>query len=230
MATTVSIVQILDFLQDGFVSGLAPNILRWQVAALSSILTCGSSDTISQDPLIRNFLRDATNLRPPVIHRFPTWDFNKVLTALTKTPFEPLREVNLRFFSFKVSFLVAITSACQISELTSLSVRPDLCIFHTDRVVLWLNPTFILKVNSIFHRSQELVHPNFYPSPWHRLEKIWHTLDVRRALKIYIARTSSFRPSLSHSNRPPWVPELQLPPLGGGSEPQLPLLMRLMPY
>lgn len=56
-----------------------------------------------------------------------------------------------------------------------------------------MDPAFIPKINSTFHRSQELVLPNFCPQ--HHLEKIWHTLDVRRALKIYLSRTSSFRRS-----------------------------------
>lgn len=56
-----------------------------------------------------------------------------------------------------------------------------------------MDPAFIPKINSTFHRSQELILPNFCPAPRHHLEKIWHTLDVRWALKIYLSRTSSFR-------------------------------------
>lgn len=69
----------------------------------------------------------------------------------------------------------------------------DLCIFHTDRVVLRLDPAFIPKINSPLHRTQELVLPNFCPRPSHEREHLWHTLDVRRALKIYISRTRPFR-------------------------------------
>ncbi|XP_060545984.1 uncharacterized protein LOC132711324 [Pantherophis guttatus] len=194
-ASSVSVVQIVDFLQEGFASGLSPNTLHRQVAALSSVLAFGPETSLSKEPLIRAFLRGATNLRPPVVHRFPTWDLNKVLTSLTKPPFEPLRDVNLKFLSFKVSFLVAITSTRHISELTSLSIRSDFCVFHKDRVVLRLEPAFIPKVNSTFHRAQELILPDFCPSPRHHLEKVWHTLDVHRALKIYISCTSSFRRS-----------------------------------
>lgn len=132
-----------------------------------------------------------------MLHRYPTWDLSKLLSALTRPPFEPLREVGLRYLSYKVSFLVAITLARRISELAALSTRPDLCIFHTDQVVLRLDLSFIPKVNSTFHRAQELVLPNFCPSPSHRLKWTWHTLDVRRALRIYLKRTASFRQSES---------------------------------
>lgn len=91
-------------------AGLAPNTIRRQVAAISSVLTCGSS-TVSRQPVTHHFLRGASNLRPPTVHRFPTWDLNKVLSTLTVSPFEPLRLMSLRFLSFKTAFLVAITSA-----------------------------------------------------------------------------------------------------------------------
>ncbi|XP_034260085.1 uncharacterized protein LOC132709420 [Pantherophis guttatus] len=190
---SASILEVLRFLLEGFDAGLSPNTLRRQAAAISTVLTCGSSSSISRHPVIQQFLRGAANLRPPPVHRFPTWDLNKVLSALTTSSFEPLRHVSLHFLSFKVSFLVANTSARRISELAALSSRRDLCIFHHNRVVLRLDPAFIPKINSPFHRAQELVLPNFCPSPQHHLERSWHTLDVRRALKIYLRRTSSFR-------------------------------------
>lgn len=190
---SASVIHVLRFLQEGFNLGLAPNTLRRQVAALSSVLAYGSTVSISKHPVIQQFLRGASNLRPPTVHQFPSWDLNKVLTALKASPFEPLRMVSLRFLSFKVMFLVAITSARCISELAALSTRADLCIFYQDRVVLRLDLAFIPKVNSLFHRAQEIVLLNFCPSPVHRLERSWHTLDVRRTLKIYLTCTASLR-------------------------------------
>ncbi|XP_034257215.1 uncharacterized protein LOC117661313 [Pantherophis guttatus] len=191
--TSPSVEHVIGFLQEGFDSGLAPSTLRRQVAALASISACASLTTVTKDPLIRQFLRGASNLSPPVIHRFPTWDLSKVLSSLTQSPFEPLRTTSLKFLSFKVSFLVAITSARRISELAALSIRQDLCVFHHDKVVLRLDPTFLPKVNSVYHRSQEVALPNFCPRPSHRLEEQWHKLDVRRALRIYLSRSASFR-------------------------------------
>ncbi|XP_032076961.1 uncharacterized protein LOC116511202 [Thamnophis elegans] len=45
----------------------------------------------------------------------------------------------------EVAFLVAITSTRRISELQALSTREDLCVFHQDRVMLRLAPSFIPK-------------------------------------------------------------------------------------
>lgn len=93
---------------------------------------------------------------------------------MTEPSFEPLRQVSLCLLSFKVLFLIAITSARRISELAALSIRGDLCIFHSDKIVLRLDPTFLPKVNSTFHRAQELVLPNFCPQPSHR----WNALGT----------------------------------------------------
>lgn len=188
---SASLLHVLRFLQEVFDLGLAPNTLCRQVAAISSVLGYGSVASISRHPVIQLFLRGASNLHPPTVHCFPSWDLNKVLTALMAPPFEPLRLVSLWFLSFKVAFLVAITSARRISELAALFTRVDLCVFRQDRVILRLDPAFMLKVNSLFHRAQEIVLPNFCPSPVHRLERSWHTLDVRRALKIYLQHTVS---------------------------------------
>lgn len=108
-------VHVLDFLQDSLDDDLAPNTLRQQVAALSSVQTCGSRESLSHHPVVRQFLRVASNLRPLMVHQFPTWNLNKVLIALTQSPFEPLQEVSLRFLLYKVTFLVAFTSTRRIS-------------------------------------------------------------------------------------------------------------------
>lgn len=144
-------------------------------------------------PLLREFLHGAKNLRPPTVHRYPTWNLSLVLQALMSPPFEPLRSIPLKYLSFKIAFLLAITSARRVSELTALSIRKDLCVFHANTVVFHLDPAFLPKVNSYFHRSQELILPDFCLSPKHQREKDWHTLDVRRALRRYIRRTKPFR-------------------------------------
>lgn len=87
-----------------------------------------------------------------------------MLQTLTFPPFEPLGSVPLKFLTFKVTFLLAITSARRVSELMALAVRKDLCTFHADRMVLRLDPSFIPKVSSWFHRAQELVLPDFCPN------------------------------------------------------------------
>lgn len=193
-----------------------PNTIRQQVAALSFVLTCGLFSSLSQHPTIRRFLKGATNLCPPVMHMCPTWDLSIVLDSLIGPPYEPLRTTSLRLLSCKVTFLVVNTSARRISEIAALSVRSDLCVFHADRVVLRLDPSFIPNINTTFHQMQELILPNFCPRPAHPLERCWHSLDVCRALRIYLKRTKDLNPCLFFLHQFLWVPELPHPPLAGG--------------
>ncbi|XP_013920590.1 PREDICTED: uncharacterized protein LOC106547849 [Thamnophis sirtalis] len=132
------ILQVLDFLQVGLDRGLAPNKIRRQILAISSVLLCDRSQTLTHHLMVRRFFKGASNLKPHTVHRYPSWDLHKVLDALTGSPFEPLRTVSLKFLTLKVAFLVAITSARRICELQALSAREDFCVFHQDRVVLSL--------------------------------------------------------------------------------------------
>lgn len=160
-------------------------------------------------------------MKPPVVHRYPTWDLAKVLQALTEDPFEPL---SWRFLTCKAAFLIALMSARWILELVALLVMQDRCIVHPERVVLHLDPS-IPKVDSWFRRAQELILPDFCPEPKHTLEKKWHTLDKRRAFHIYIKRphpSGDWRPYLSPSSPLPWAARSYQPPWDGGLGPVSP--------
>lgn len=159
------------------------------------ILSPRNRAPMSHHPSIHRFLCRVRNLRPPVVHRYPTWDLPQVLQAFTEPPFEPLRTLSLRYLTLKAAFLVAITSTRHISEFAVLSIWPDLCVIHMDRVVLQFDPSFVPKINSHFDWTQEVILPNFCTRSAHTLEHKWHTLDVHRALKIYISWTAPSRRS-----------------------------------
>ncbi|XP_070583499.1 uncharacterized protein [Erythrolamprus reginae] len=188
-----SVITVLEFLQAGIERGLALNTLKRHVAALSTMIQVAEVRSLAYHPWVKDFMRGASNQHSPPVRRFPSWDLTLVLRALTKPPFEPLRSIPLQLLSIKTAFLVAITSARRVSELSALSVRPDLCIFYPDRVVLRLDPSFIPKVNTEFHRKQELILPDFCTHGSHPSELRWHKIDVRRAVKIYIRWTETFR-------------------------------------
>ncbi|XP_039176188.1 uncharacterized protein LOC120297529 [Crotalus tigris] len=176
---------------DGLDKGLSTNTIHRQVAALAMVITCGNDVPLAHHPMVRSFLKGANNARPPTVHRYPSWDLHQVLQALVSSLFEPIDTCLFKQLSMKVAFLVAVTSAKRISELHALSVRKDLCIFHNDRVTLRLDPSFVPKVNSLYHRSQEIILPDFCPNPSNDIEMQWNKLDVHRALHCYIQRTSS---------------------------------------
>ncbi|XP_053121856.1 uncharacterized protein LOC128331889 [Hemicordylus capensis] len=190
---SASIKHLLQFLQDGLDKGLKPNTLKRQAALLLGLISGRPQESLSSYPHLRRFLRGATLLSPPVIHRFPSWDLHLVLSALQHPPFEPISSIPLETLSEKLAFLVAITSARRISELRSLSVDKAFCVFQKEAVRLIPDPFVCTKVPSIFHQSQDIFLPSFCPRPVHEREKLWHKLDVRRCLKTYIKRTASLR-------------------------------------
>lgn len=124
---------------------------------------------------------------------FPTWKLHTILNALTRSPFKPLCEVGLKWLRMKTIFLMAITLTRRISKLGALSHRPDLCIFHKDKVVPHTDPSFTPKVSSRFHRSQEICLPSFCPSPKTSSGEKWYILDMHRSLKAFPLRTETFR-------------------------------------
>lgn len=119
----------------------------------------------------------------------PSWDLPLVLRSLTRHPFEPMAMCNLRLLSWRTAFLGAITSARRVSELAGLRRSSPYLVFLPYSIRLRLDIKFLPKVNSDFHVSSDIILPDFYPSPVSLEEKIYHTLDVKRALLFYTHRT-----------------------------------------
>ena len=188
-----TLADVLEFLQEGLKQGLRPATLKRQSAALATVIQSLEGFPLTKHPLVIRFLKGATALAPPQIHRFPSWNLNLVLQSLTTTPFEPVKNIPLRMLTMKTLFLVAITSARRVSELGALSTRKDLCVFHKDKVVLGTDPAFQPKRDSPFHLSQEICLPTFFPRATSDRERCWHKLDVRWSLRVYLKRTQSLR-------------------------------------
>ncbi|XP_073437645.1 uncharacterized protein [Dendrobates tinctorius] len=186
-----SIPSICGFLQSGLDAGLSLSTLKGQVSALAILF---QKDQASL-PQVKTFLQGVAHVAPPHHSPIDPWDLNLVLGALQKAPFEPIQDIPLSLLSWKVAFLIAITSIRRVSELAALSCRSPYLILHQDKVVLRPVPSFLPKVVSPFHINEDIVLPSFCPAPAHPLEKSLHKLDVVRALRVYLARTASFRQS-----------------------------------
>ncbi|CAJ0950310.1 unnamed protein product [Ranitomeya imitator] len=184
-----SLPSLLAFLQAGLDSGLALSSLKGQVSALSILF----QKTLASRPQVKTFFQGVAHAVPPYRAPVEAWDLNLVLDVLKVSPFEPLREIPLSVLSWKVAFLVAITSIRRVSELAALSCRPPFLVIHQDKVVFRTPPSFLPKVVSTFHLNEDIVLPSFCPAPTHPLERSLNKLDLVRAVRIYLDRTSSFR-------------------------------------
>ncbi|XP_077133659.1 uncharacterized protein LOC143788135 [Ranitomeya variabilis] len=169
-----SIPHILEFLQSGVDLGLALSSLKGQISALSVLFQRRIANRLQ----VRTFIQGVSHMVPPYKMPLEPWDLNLVLCALQEPPFEPLKEVSLLFLSWKIAFLVAVTSIRRVSELAALSCKPPFLVFHQDKVVLRTCPTFLPKVVSSFHLNEEIVLPSLCPAPSHRTERALHTLDL----------------------------------------------------
>ena len=77
------------------------------------------SHDLDLSALFRGFAKSA----PPRSPRIPAWDLSLVLRSLMKSPYELLRLASMRHVALKTSFLLALASAHQVSELHGLSAE-----------------------------------------------------------------------------------------------------------
>ena len=97
------------------------------------------------------------------------------------SPFKPLASISERLLTWKTVFLVAVTLACRASEFSVLWVDPPFLQFHSNKVTLYPDLSFLPKVVSDFNLRQPIVLPTFFPLPTSDLECSLHSLDVCRA-------------------------------------------------
>lgn len=92
----------------------------------------------------------------------------------------------LHLLSWKMAFLVAVTSAKHASELAAFCSDSPYTVFHKDKVVLSPDPLFLLKGISSLHLSQPMVLPVFFPASADDCQHVLHCLDVCRVLAYYL--------------------------------------------
>uniref|UniRef100_A0ABM5GNR7 Core-binding (CB) domain-containing protein n=1 Tax=Pogona vitticeps TaxID=103695 RepID=A0ABM5GNR7_9SAUR len=192
----VSLRTLLVYLRHLFDLGLSVSTLKVYASAIVAHQPSGSrSAQLFTHPTVKTFFKGLINARPPVRPPIPQWSLTLVLNVLMKHPFEPMSSCGLKFLSLKTLFLVAITSARRASELAALRSDPPYLQFYKDKVVLFPDISFLPKVVSDFHLNQPISLPTLFSDPSSDIERMLHSLDVKRALSYYISRTKDFRAS-----------------------------------
>lgn len=177
--------QVLSFLQTGLDKGFNVNTLRIQISALTAL----SGVKWASWCLICQFLKACARIRPAERSYVPPWDLQIVLDFLSQAPFKFGQTTSLWNISLKAVFLTAITSGRRVSDIQALGYKPPYCCHLADRVVLQTLPHYRPKVNTPFHRNQEIVLPTFQAEA----SETPHNLDVGSILKTYIEMTASLR-------------------------------------
>ena len=80
--------------------------------------------SFSDDAILGAVVRGRDLSCPRPVRRIPAWDLFLVLASLRGPPYEPLREVPLKFLTLKTAFLVPLASGRRSSEVHALSGLP----------------------------------------------------------------------------------------------------------
>lgn len=146
---------------------------------------------IGQDKDLSDLLANFDFNRPKSLILFPKWNLSWVLTWLNSDKFEPLAHTSLKLLSFKTCFLVALASACRVSELHALSSDPNYLQFRSDgSVVLLTQPGFVSKNRLPSLGNQKVVIRSLSSIDKSRTASMQ---DPVRALKTYLKRTKASR-------------------------------------
>ena len=87
----------------------------YRTAILDTLDPAGLHISQSSDlnRLLSSFHRD----RPKSSRNLPKWNFSVVLNELTKAPFEPMKDTDLKHRTLKIAFLLALASGKCHSEI-----------------------------------------------------------------------------------------------------------------
>ena len=141
--------------------------------------------------LIRSFYRD----RPRNMRTLPHWDLSVVLNALSKPPFEPMAEAQLKWLTLKTVFLVTLASGKRRSEIHALVFNNIKYNKSEDSYSLGICPSFVAK-NQVTRklneslRSIKIIGLRKRVCPDMSQER---SLCPVRALSFYLDRTKSLR-------------------------------------
>lgn len=114
---------------------------------ISNTLKFSSSADCTSDPIISELIKGFTLKRPVSRSLTPKWNLTCVLWSLTKSPFEPLKSVDIKFVTFKAVFLLTFASARRRSEIHALSVEEGCFRYdrNSDSLTLLTQPGFLAK-------------------------------------------------------------------------------------
>ena len=113
--------QIASFLFTLFdTHGLLPQTVKGYRTCLGSVLDRTGKAKVVMHKTISDMITSMELQRPRVMPVLPQWDLGIVLEALSKPPYEPLREASFKHLTLKTVFLLAMASAGRRSELQAL--------------------------------------------------------------------------------------------------------------
>ena len=197
--STPSVKQISDFFmylyQD--LNRRPTTIDGFRTAIVDTLGPAGHHIAQSSDlhRLLSSFHRD----RPKSSRNLPKWNLSVVLNALTKAPFEPMKDTDLKHLTLKTAFLLALASGKRRSEIHAWVANKVSNLGQWEKVALFPSSDFIAK-NQLAREGSQSVSPVTIPALTTILDRQFkedRTLCPVRALRYYLDRTKDLRGSRS---------------------------------
>ena len=145
--------------------------------------------------LLSSFHRD----RPKSSRNLPKWNLSVVLNELTKAPFEPMKDTDLKHLTLKTAFLLALASGKRRSEIHAWVANKVSNLGQWEKVALFPSSDFIAK-NQLAREGSQSVSLVTIPALTTIVDRQFkedRTLCPVRALRFYLDRTKDLRGSRS---------------------------------
>ena len=145
--------------------------------------------------LLSSFHRD----RPKSSRNLPKWNLSVVLNELTKAPFEPMKDTDLKHLTLQTAFLLALASGKRRSKIHAWVANKVSNLGQWEKVALFPSSDFIAKYQLAREGSQS-VSPVTIPALTTIVDRQFKedtTLCPVRALRYYLDRTKDLRGSRS---------------------------------
>ena len=134
--------------------------------------------------LLSSFHRD----RPKSSRNLPKWNLSVVLNELTKAPFEPMKDTDLKHLTLKTAFLLALASGKRHSEIHAWIANKVSNLGQWEKVALFPSSDFIAK-NQLAREGSQSVSPVTIPALTTIVDRQFkedRTLCPVRALRYYL--------------------------------------------
>ena len=169
----------------------------YRTAIVDSLGPAGHHITQSSDlhRLLSSFHRD----RPKSSRNLPKWNLSVLLNELTKAPFEPMKDTDLKHLTLKTAFLPALASGKRRSEIHAWITNKVSNLDQWEKVALFPSSDFIAK-NQLAREGSQSVSPVTIPALTTIVDRQFkedRALSPVQALRYYLDWTKELRGSRS---------------------------------
>ena len=193
--STPSVQQVSDFFMYlyQYLNRRPSTIDGYRTAIVDTLGSAGLHISQSSDlnRLLSSFHRD----HPKSSRNLPKWNLSVVLNELTKAPFEPMKDTNLKHLAPKTAFLLALASGKRRSKIHAWVANKVSNLGQWEKVALFPSSDFIAK-NQLAREGSKSVSPVTIPALTTIVDRQFkedRTLCLVQALRYYLDRTKDLR-------------------------------------